>query len=121
MAYRSRIRARWALTPAAAPEANGAPPEPERPWLRHPDESAKAHAAFRYYRDLGAARSQEKVCKKYVVTRSIVDRWSTAHAWVLRARLWDEHQDRVTVALNTDSTPTPTGPSHPTPTPPSSI
>ena len=28
---------------------------------------------------------------------------STRHAWVIRARLWDEHQDRITVALYTDA------------------
>ena len=46
----------WAVEPAAAPDADGRHPEPEHPWLRHPDETAKAHAAFRYYRDLGEQR-----------------------------------------------------------------
>ena len=37
-----------ALAPASAPPADGTRPEPEHPWLRHPDETAKAYAAFRY-------------------------------------------------------------------------
>ena len=34
----------WAVQPAA-PDADGRHPEPEHPWLRHPDETAKAYAA----------------------------------------------------------------------------
>ena len=30
-------------------------------------------------------------------------RRSTVHAWVLRARLWDEHQDRIQAAVSTDT------------------
>ena len=35
--------------------------------------------------------------------RGLVERWSRVHAWVLRARLWDEHQDRITVSVSTDA------------------
>ena len=91
----------WALTPA--PSGDGTPAEPERPWLRHPDESAKAYAAFRYYRDLGASRAAAKVWEKYGISRGLVERWSTVHAWVSRARAWDEHQDRIAVAVSTDA------------------
>ena len=66
----------WALSPATEPEADGRPPEPERAWLRHPDETAKAHAAFRYYRDLGAARSHTKVVQKYMGSRPLIARWA---------------------------------------------
>ena len=79
----------WAVQPAA-PDADGRYPEPEHPWLRHPDETARAYAAFCYYRDLGAARSQTKVGQKWGGLRSLIDRWSRGHAWVLRARLWDD-------------------------------
>ena len=83
--------------------ADGRPPEPERAWLRHPDETARAYAAFRHYRDLGAARSQTKVGQKCALTRNIIGRWAKVHAWVLRARLWDEHQDRIQAAVSTDA------------------
>ena len=91
----------WTLAPAAA--ADDTLPEPERPWFRHPDESARAYAAFRSYRDLGEGRSLVKVGQKQGKNRAIVETWSTRHAWVTRARLWDEHQDRITVALHTDA------------------
>ena len=87
----------WAIAPAPAPAADGTRPEPEHPWLRHPDETAKAYAAFRYYRDLGAQRSLVKVGQKWGDHRTLIERWSHKHAWVIRARLWDEHQDRITV------------------------
>ena len=93
----------WALTQAPEPSADGTLPEPEHPWLRHPDETAKAYAAFRYYRDLGAQRSLVKVGQKWGAIRTLIERWSHEHAWVIRARLWDEHQDRITVAVNTDA------------------
>ena len=93
----------WALTPAPEPAADGTLPEPERAWFRHPDESARAFAAFRYYRDLGAQRSAGKVRSKFVLSLRLIERWRSVHAWVLRARLWDEHQDRIAVALHTDA------------------
>ena len=93
----------WALAPTPAPVADGAQAEPAHPWLRHPDETAKAYAAFRYYRDLGEQRAAAKVWEKYGLSRGLVERWSTVHAWVIRARAWDEHQDRIAVALSTDT------------------
>ena len=45
----------WALPPTPAPDADGRPPEPEHPWLRHPNETAKAHAAFRYLPGISAS------------------------------------------------------------------
>ena len=93
----------WALAPTPAPLADGTQAEPEHPWLRHPDETAKAYAAFRCYRDLGAQRSLVKVGQKWGAIRTLIERWSHEHAWVIRARLWDEHLDRITVAVNTDA------------------
>ena len=77
--------------------------EPAHPWLRHPDETAKAYAAFRYYRDLSEARSIRQVAQKFTISDTLAKRWSTVHAWVIRARAWDEHQDRIAVALSTDT------------------
>ena len=93
----------WALTPALAPSGDRTQAEPERPWLRHPDETAKAYAAFRYYRDLGAPRTAAKVREKFGLSLRLAERWSSVHAWVVRALAWDDHQDRIAVALSTDA------------------
>ena len=92
----------WAIAPAA-PEAEGDRPEPEQAWLCHPDETAKAYAAFRYYRDLGEQRAIQKVTQKFTISDTLAKRWSRTHAWVRRARAWDDHQDRITVAVSTDA------------------
>ena len=89
----------WAVDPAA----DGTRPEPEHRWLRHPDETAKAYTAFRYYRDLGEQRAGVRVQRKFSLSARLIARWSTVHAWVLRARAWDEHQDRIALAVNTDA------------------
>ena len=44
-----------------------------------------------------------KVWEKYGLSRGLVERWSTVHAWVSRVRAWDEHQDRIAVAVSTDA------------------
>ena len=93
----------WALTPAPEPSADGTFPEPERSWLRHPNETAKAYAAFRYYRDLGEQRAGVRVQRKFSLSARLIARWSVDHAWVVRALAWDDHQDRITVALSTDA------------------
>ena len=93
----------WALTPSPEPSADGTFPEPERSWLRHPNETAKAYAAFRYYRDLGEQRAGVRVQRKFSLSARLIARWSTVHAWVRRTRAWDEHQDRIAVALSTDT------------------
>ena len=41
--------------------------------------------------------------RKFSLSARLIARWSTLHAWVLRARAWDEHQDRIAVALSTDT------------------
>ena len=89
----------WAL--ATVPKRT--PTGPEHPWLRHHDETAKAYAAFRFYRDLGEQRSAVKVREQFGLVLRLVERWSSVHAWVLRTRLWDEHQDRISVAVSTDT------------------
>ena len=62
-----------------------------------------AYAAFRFYRDLGEQRSAVKVREQCGISLRLVERWSSVHAWVLRTRLWDEHQDRISVAVSTDT------------------
>ena len=61
----------WALAPTPAPVADGTQAEPAHPWLRHPDETAKAYAAFRYYRDLGEQRAAiRKYAQKFTSQRA---------------------------------------------------
>ncbi|MGC9540023.1 hypothetical protein [Streptomyces sp. UG1] len=64
-------------------------------WERQPGESAAAWEAFACYRDLGLSRSIGKVAERLVKSRTLIERWSTAHRWVLRAEAWDREQDRL--------------------------
>jgi hypothetical protein len=64
-------------------------------WERRPGESTAAWAAFACYRDLGLARSIGKVAARLAKSRTLIERWSTAHRWVLRAEAWDREQDRL--------------------------
>ncbi|MFB7424711.1 hypothetical protein ACFC0K_15710 [Streptomyces hydrogenans] len=36
-------------------------------------------------------------------SRALIARWSSAHAWVLRAQAWDREQDRVFLAEQADA------------------
>ncbi|MDQ8706723.1 hypothetical protein RCO28_30250 [Streptomyces sp. LHD-70] len=69
----------------------------ERPeaWERQPGESAAAWEAFACYRDLGLSRSISKVAATLHKARTLIERWSTAHQWVVRAEAWDREQDRL--------------------------
>ncbi|MFI1563895.1 hypothetical protein ACH4ZX_12680 [Streptomyces sp. NPDC020490] len=64
-------------------------------WERQPGESAAAWEAFACYRDLGLSRSISKVAERLAKSRTLIERWSTAHRWVLRAEAWDREQDRL--------------------------
>ncbi|MER6010203.1 hypothetical protein [Streptomyces bluensis] len=64
-------------------------------WERQPAESAAAWEAFACYRDLGLSRSIGKVAERLAKSRTLIERWSTAHRWVLRAEAWDREQDRL--------------------------
>src|SRR3954452_17944375 len=61
-------------------------------WERQPGESAAAWEAFASYRDLGLSRSIGKVSERLAKSRTLIERWSTAHRWVLRAEAWDREQ-----------------------------
>ncbi|MGR3937017.1 hypothetical protein [Streptomyces sp. BRA346] len=64
-------------------------------WERQPGESAAAWEAFACYRDFGLSRSIGKVAERLAKSRTLIERWSTAHRWVLRAEAWDREQDRL--------------------------
>ncbi|MFB6643125.1 hypothetical protein ACFCYF_38545 [Streptomyces chartreusis] len=64
-------------------------------WERQPGESATAWEAFACYRDLGLSRSITKVAETLRKARTLIERWSVAHQWVLRAEAWDREQDRL--------------------------
>ncbi|MEV0735478.1 hypothetical protein AB0I51_05810 [Streptomyces sp. NPDC050549] len=64
-------------------------------WERQPGESTAAWEAFACYRDLGLSRSIGKVAERLSKSRTLIERWSTAHRWVLRAEAWDREQDRL--------------------------
>jgi len=61
-------------------------------------ESAKAYAAFVVYRDLGAERSTAAVARSLGRSKTLIDRWSSRHGWVARARARDDEIDRQTTA-----------------------
>lgn len=65
---------------------------------RQPKESPRAFAAFAAYRDMGAARSiekvREKLDKKSGYSRQLQE-WSSVHRWVERAREYDETSERA--------------------------
>ncbi|WP_327375826.1 hypothetical protein OG393_18810 [Streptomyces sp. NBC_01216] len=64
-------------------------------WERQSGESSAAWEAFACYRDLGLSRSIGKVAERLAKSRTLIERWSTSHRWVLRAEAWDREQDRL--------------------------
>lgn len=64
------------------------------PWAQRPDESNPAYAAFVTYRDQGLERSGAKTASSLGKSKTLIDRWSSRHAWVIRCRAWDAQQDR---------------------------
>lgn len=63
-------------------------------WDRLSDESDRAWAAFKKYRDMGLHRSQWKVAEELDYGYSLVAKYSRKFSWVLRAAAWDDEQDR---------------------------
>ncbi len=71
-------------------------------WLRRDDETNAAYAAFCLYRDFGTERSILKVLEgsRLPSSRSGVwARWSKRFEWVKRAGEYDEHLDRIALAV----------------------
>lgn len=66
-----------------------------QPWERQENESDVAFEAFKTYRDMGAERSLASVGKKLGKSQTLMERWSSNHSWVDRARSWDDEQDRI--------------------------
>jgi hypothetical protein len=72
------------------------------PWERQPAEPPKAFRAFALYRDLGARRSLDEVCRQLYRTQTgrkrastgCVQEWSSRWRWVSRAAAWDDETDR---------------------------
>lgn len=67
----------------------------EKLWERQPGESAKAYEAFSTYRDMGSDRSLAKVGQALGKSKAMMEKWSSAHNWVERAKAWDVEQDRI--------------------------
>jgi hypothetical protein len=72
------------------------PEEPRTPWDRRAGESAKAHAYFRRFRDLGPLRSFDVlVDPEHAVTGATLRKWSQTFDWRDRAQAWDEEAHRA--------------------------
>jgi hypothetical protein len=69
-----------------------------RPWDRQPKEGAKPYGWFLAYRDLGPQRTIPGVRSAFgegSVSERLLERWSSAWKWPVRARLWDLECQRV--------------------------
>ena len=82
-------------------ETDGAGDEAEvAPWERLPDESSKAHHAFRLYLCDGHWRSLRKVADalcKDVSYESQLEKWSVKYNWFYRARAFDTYVETMLV------------------------
>jgi hypothetical protein len=58
-------------------------------WERQAEESAKAFAAFRAYREMGPSRSIERVHQECAKSSRLLKRWSSRYSWVARAEAYD--------------------------------
>jgi hypothetical protein len=87
------------------------------PWERQRNETAKAYAAFRLFRDLGPARSFAEVTRQVHGTlndeterttpakrqrgrprtksHTVISRWAQKYDWLRRVTLWDQATDRM--------------------------
>lgn len=65
------------------------------PWDRTDAESTQAWEAFRYFRDMGSARTLVAVWKDFELNEDTVARWSARHTWRMRATAWDIHLDQI--------------------------
>lgn len=68
------------------------------PWERLPEETSRAYAVFREFRDLGPSRSLRAVSAKIGTARG----WSLRYRWVARAQAWDAETHRLEDARRLD-------------------
>jgi hypothetical protein len=66
--------------------------DPRQPWDRRENESARAYAAFRAFRDLGPVRRLADVVD---FPHRQVQTWSRRNGWVDRALAWDDETHRL--------------------------
>ena len=66
-------------------------------WVRQPEETEPAFAAFAEYRDYerstGQKRSLSKVAQRLHKSHALIARWSARHNWLARVGAWDGHLD----------------------------
>lgn len=67
----------------------------EEVWLQREGETHKAYEAFEVYLNLGTERSNRATAKRIGKSVQLIDRWSSRHEWVKRARAWDNHNTRL--------------------------
>jgi hypothetical protein len=68
----------------------------ELAWNRLSAESAVAFAAFKIYRDMNPLRrSLRAVADRLRRNLSLIERWSSRHAWVQRTRAWEDERHRI--------------------------
>lgn len=65
-------------------------------WERQPRETAKAFAAFQFYRDMGSSKRSLRRCAQSLgKSDTVVMGWSTKYSWVERVLAWEDEQDRI--------------------------
>ena len=70
-------------------------------WERQENESNPAFEAFVLYRDT-RPRSLRKVADTLDKSKSLIEGWSSAHAWVTRCEKWDNELDAVSQQTQID-------------------
>lgn len=70
--------------------------EDKQPWERQEGETVKQFVAFCVYRDMGKARSLQKVAAELAKSETLIKRWSANNSWIDRVALWEDEQDRLT-------------------------
>jgi hypothetical protein len=64
------------------------------PWERQPGETAKRHARFLVFRDIGLTRTLAKASDELALSYSHVRALAAEYRWQDRAAAWDAHQQR---------------------------
>lgn len=74
--------------------ADDTAPEPY-PWTRRDTETSPAYEAFRTYLNQGGSRSTANTARELGKSKTVVDKWSSQHAWVERVRAYDRYMSRA--------------------------